>query len=152
MKFFGLNIFTNKQLEKVKAKEQFSYLFDILKIKKLYRIYSTCEDLPKCDKCNENREYEVILPDGQKVVKSCSCKKHKHVYKYVEVTKEDFFFIFRKITGEVYLMELEEYDNYRLHAMTKLDEMKDPKHWGLYTSERKAKKACKIMNKKNIVY
>ena len=81
MKFLGLNIFTDKQLERVKAKEQFNYLFEILKIKKLYRIYSTCEELPKCDKCNENREYEVILPDGQKIVKSCSCRKHKQVYK-----------------------------------------------------------------------
>ena len=42
MKFLGLNIFTDRQLERVKAKEQFDYLFEILKIKKLYRIYSTC--------------------------------------------------------------------------------------------------------------
>lgn len=152
MKFLGLNIFTNRQLERVKAKEQFSYLLEILKIKKLYRIYSTCEELPKCDKCNENREYEVILPDGQKIVKSCSCRKHKHVYKYQEVPKDDFFFIIRKTSGEVYLMEQKEYNDYRFYAMAKLDEMKNPKHWGLYTSERKAKQACKIMNKKNIVY
>lgn len=152
MKFLGLNIFTDRQLERVKAKEQFNYLLEILKIKKLYRIYSTCEELPKCDKCNENREYEVTLPDGQKIVKSCSCRKHKHVYKYQEMPKDDFSFIIRKISGEVYLMEQEEYDDYRFHAMSKLDEMKDPKHWGLYTSERKAKQACKIMNKKNIVY
>lgn len=152
MKFLGLNIFTDRQLECVKAKEQFDYLFEILKIKKLYRIYSTCEELPKCDKCNENREYEVVLPDGQKVVKSCSCRKHKHVYKYQEMPKDGFFFIIRKISGEVYLMEQEEYDDFRFHAMAKLDEMKDPKHWGLYTSERKAKQACKIMNEKNIIY
>ena len=152
MRFLGLSIFTDRQLERVKAKEQFNYLFEILKIKKLYRIYSICEELPKCDKCNENREYEVILPDGQKIVKSCSCRKHKHVYKYQEMPKDDFFFIIRKISGEVYLMEQEEYDDFRFHAMTKLDEMKDPKHWGLYTSERKAKQACKIMNEKNIVY
>ena len=152
MKFLGLNILTNKQLERVKAKEQFDYLFDILKIKKLYRLYETSEELPKCDKCNENREYEVILPDGQKVVRSCSCKKHKRIYKYHEVIKDDFFFVFRKLTGEIYLMEQKEYDDFRLHAMTKLDDMKDPKYWGLYTSEKKAKQACKIMNKKNIVY
>ena len=149
MKFLGLNIFTDRQLERVKAKEQFDYLFEILKIKKLYRIYSTCEELPKCDKCNENREYEVVLPDGQKIVKSCSCRKHKHVYKYQEMPKDGFFFIIRKISGEVYLMEQEEY---RFHTMAKLDEMKNPKHWGLYTSERKAKQACKIMNEKNIIY
>ena len=152
MKFFGLNIFTDRQLERVKAKEQFDYLFEILKIKKLYRIYSTCEELPKCDKCNENREYEVVLPDGQKIVKSCSCRKHKHVYKYQEMPKDGFFFIIRKISGEVYLMEQEEYDDFRFHTMAKLDEMKNPKHWGLYTSERKAKQACKIMNEKNIIY
>ena len=152
MNFLGLNIFTDRQLELVKAKEQFDYLFEILKIKKLYRIYSTCEELPKCDKCNENREYEVVLPDGQNVVKSCSCRKHKHVYKYQEMPKDGFFFIIRKISGEVYLMEQEEYDDFRFHAMAKLDEMKDPKHWGLYTSERKAKQACKIMNEKNIIY
>lgn len=149
MKFLGLNIFTDRQLERVKAKEQFDYLFEILKIKKLYRIYSTCEELPKCDKCNENREYEVVLPDGQKIVKSCSCRKHKQVYKYQEMPKDGFFFIIRKISGEVYLMEQEEY---RFHTMAKLDEMKNPKHWGLYTSERKAKQACKIMNEKNIIY
>ena len=102
MKFLGLNIFTDRQLERVKAKEQFDYLFEILKIKKLYRIYSTCEELPKCDKCNENREYEVVLPDGQKIVKSCSCRKHKQVYKYQEMPKDGFFFIIRKISGEVY--------------------------------------------------
>lgn len=152
MKFLGLNIFTDRQLERVKAKEQFDYLFEILKIKKLYRIYSTCEELPKCDKCNENREYEVVLPDGQKIVKSCSCRKHKQVYKYQEMPKDGFFFIIRKINGEVYLMEQEEYDDFRFHAMAKLDEMKNPKHWGLYTSERKAKQACKIMNEKNIIY
>ena len=152
MKFLGLNIFTDRQLERVKAKEQFDYLFEILKIKKLYRIYSTCEELPKCDKCNENREYEVVLPDGQKIVKSCSCRKHKHVYKYQEMPKHGFFFIIRKISGEVYLMEQEEYDDFRFHTMAKLDEMKNPKHWGLYTSERKAKQACKIMNEKNIIY
>ena len=152
MKFLGLNIFTDRQLERVKAKEQFDYLFEILKIKKLYRIYSTCEELPKCDKCNENREYEVVLPDGKKIVKSCSCRKHKHVYKYQEMPKDGFFFIIRKISGEVYLMEQEEYDDFRFHTMAKLDEMKNPKHWGLYTSERKAKQACKIMNEKNIIY
>ena len=152
MKFLGLNIFTDRQLERVKAKEQFDYLFEILKIKKLYRIYSTCEELPKCDKCNENREYEVVLPDGQKIVKSCSCRKHKQVYKYQEMPKDGLFFIIRKISGEVYLMEQEEYDDFRFHAMAKLDEMKNPKHWGLYTSERKAKQACKIMNEKNIIY
>ena len=152
MKFLGLNIFTNKELEKVKAKEQFSYLFEILKIKKLYRIYSTSEELPKCDKCNEKREYEVVLPDGQKIVKSCSCRKCKHIYKYQEVSKEDFFFVIRKLNGDIYLMEREEYDDYIFRALNKLDEMEDPKHWGLYTSERKAKQACKIMNKKNIVY
>lgn len=152
MKFLGLNIFTDRQLERVKAKEQFDYLFEILKIKKLYRIYSTCEELPKCDKCNENREYEVVLPDGQKIVKSCSCRKHKQVYKYQEMPKDGFFFIIRKISGEVYLMEQEEYDDFRFHAMAKLDEMKNPKDWGLYTSERKAKQACKIMNEKNIIY
>ena len=152
MKFLGLNIFTDRQLERVKAKEQFDYLFEILKIKKLYRIYSTCEELPKRDKCNENREYEVVLPDGQKIVKSCSCRKHKHVYKYQEMPKDGFFFIIRKISGEVYLMEQEEYDDFRFHTMAKLDEMKNPKHWGLYTSERKAKQACKIMNEKNIIY
>ena len=152
MRFLGLSIFTDRQLERVKAKEQFDYLFEILKIKKLYRIYSICEELPKCDKCNENREYEVVLPVGQKIVKSCSCRKHKHVYKYQEMPKDGFFFIIRKISGEVYLMEQEEYDDFRFHTMAKLDEMKNPKHWGLYTSERKAKQACKIMNEKNIVY
>lgn len=152
MRFFGLNIFTDKQLDKLKAKEQFNYVLDVFKIKKLYRIYSTTEELPKCDKCNENREYEIILPDGQKVIKSCSCKKHLHLYKYQEVTNDGFCFFIRKLNGDIYLMEREEYDDYIFRALNKLDEMKEPKHWGLYTSERKAKQACKILNKKKVIY
>lgn len=66
--------------------------------------------------------------------------------------KDDFSFIIQKISGEVYLMEQQEYNDYKFHTMAKLDEMKNPKHWGLYTSERKAKQACKIMNEKNIIY
>ena len=152
MKFLGLNILTDRQLATIKAKEQFNYVLDVLKIKKLYRIYDTSEELPKCNKCNENREYEIILPDGQKVVKRCSCAKHLRVYKYHEVYRDDFNFIFIRTDGEVRLMEQKEYDDYRFHYLDKLDNLENPHHWGLYTSERKAKKAFKILNDKRIVY
>ena len=72
MKFFGLNILTDRQLEIIKNKRNFEEVLKQFKIKRLYRIYSHWEQSAKCDKCDENREYTTVLPDGQTIKTKCS--------------------------------------------------------------------------------
>lgn len=148
MKIFGLNILTNKELEEIKSKCTYKSILDYLKIKKIYRVWCDYIDQPKCDKCNENRQYEIVLPDGKKIIENCSCKRKKQVYKYGEVNIEDYQLIIYKFDGKVYLMQESEYDEYKFHALDTINNLKNPRYMDLFTTEAKAKKAVKILNKK----
>jgi len=46
----------------------------------MYRAYTTTKKLPKCDKCNKNRQIEFTSPTGKKMTEDCSCDKGKIVF------------------------------------------------------------------------
>ena len=148
MKVLWLNILTDKQLENIKSKCTYKSILDYLKIKKIYRVWCKYVDQPKCDKCNENRQYEIVLPDGKKIVENCSCKKKQEVYEYGEVGINDYQIIIYKFNGEIYLMQENDYDDYKFHCLYTINNLKNPRHMDLFTTEAKAKKAIKILNKK----
>lgn len=147
MKMFNLNILTDEQLNEIKSKCTYKSFLDYLKIKKIYRVWCNYVDQPKCDKCNENRQYEIILPDGEKVVKDCSCKKQKPIYQYGKVDLNSYSIIIHKFNNEIYLMKRDEYDDSYYYRLDALNNLKNPKYGNLYTTEAKAKKAVKILNK-----
>lgn len=147
IKIFGLNILTDNQLNEIKSKCTYKSILDYLKIKRIYRVWSTWIDQPKCDKCDENREYKVKLPDGKEITVGCSCKRQKPIYKYSEVNPDDYNIIIHKLRGEVYLMQESEYDDYKFHALDTINNLENPRCMDLFTTEAKAKKAVKILNK-----
>lgn len=148
MKIFGLNILTDNQLNEIKSKCTYKSILDYLKIKRIYRVWCSWIDQPKCDKCDENRQYKVKLPDGRDMTVDCSCKRQKQVYEYGEVNPDDYNIIIHKLSGEVYLMEESEYDDYKFHALDTINNLKNPRYMDLFTTEAKAKKAVKILNNK----
>ena len=46
----------------------------------MYQAGSKGVKLPKCDKCNDNREIEFKSPTGKKMKESCKCNINKTVY------------------------------------------------------------------------
>lgn len=152
MKIFGLNILTDKQLEKVIANNNFEDVLKYFKVKKLYKIYCESIQLPKCDKCDENRELTFTLPDGKSFKTSCSCKKHKIIYHYGEVNPKDYYWALERCDKNLYLLHYEGFDGYMFYNMNQIDNIKNPMYPGLFTSEAKVKKAVKMLNDKNEIF
>lgn len=145
MKIFGLNVLTDRQLKMIESKRNFEEVLKHFKIKKLYQIYKHWEQLPKCDKCDENREYTTILPDGQTIKTKCSCAKTKNEYSYTEVNPNDYKSVIYKFSGKrLFLSERETSSNF-FDSTYEIDDLTNPTSRCLYTTKAKAQKAIKIL-------
>ena len=121
MKIFGLNILTDRQLERVIANNNFEDVLKYFKVKKLYKIYCDSIQLPKCDKCDKNRELTFTLPDGKSFKTSCSCKKHKIIYHYGEVNPKDYYWALKRCDKSLYLLHYEGWDGYMFYNMKSVE-------------------------------
>jgi len=83
IKIFGLNILTEKELNKMKS-EYFGALSTIKELKHIYEIDSRYCPQPKCQQCDQNRYVRVTLPDGTQTKVKCSCAEPKYMYKIKE--------------------------------------------------------------------
>ena len=103
MRIFGLNILTDESLNRKINSGNFDNILKVLKIKKLYRITSKHVYIPKCNKCDENREFTVTLPDGRTVKEKCSCNKKYWEYSYYEVNPKDYYAIVQRFDNKIWI-------------------------------------------------
>lgn len=68
-----------QNLEREVRRERLSKLMEDFEVV-MYRAYTTTENLPKCNKCNEKREITFTSPSGKEMTESCSCDKGITVY------------------------------------------------------------------------
>ena len=148
MRIFGFNILSDRKLNEIKSKSTFESVLKYLKIKKLYRTTFNLVQQPKCDKCNDNRQYVITLPDGRTITQDCSCKRELVSYGYEEIDTDEYNIIIHKLSGEIYLMKESEYEDSRFYSFDTLDNFDNLIGGGLYTSKSKAKKAAKILNER----
>ena len=148
MKFFGLNILTDRQLEIIKNKRNFEEVLKQFKIKRLYRIYSHWEQSAKCDKCDENREYTTVLPDGQTIKTKCSCAKTKTTYGYTEVNPNDYKAVIYKFSGKRLFLSEREISSDFFNFTYEIDNLTNPTSRCLYTTKAKVQKAIKILQER----
>jgi len=148
MKFFGLNILTDRQLDMIKNQRNFEEVLEHFKIKRLYRIYKHWEQLPKCDKCDENREYTTVLPDGQIIKTRCSCAKTKNKYECIEVNLKDYKSVIYKFSGKLLFLSERETSSDFFDSTYQIDDLTNPTSKCLYTTKAKAQKAIKILQKR----
>lgn len=89
MKFLGLNILTDNQLQQI-ADNHWEKTRKLLKLKKAYEICRRIIKMPKCNNCDENRKITVTLPDGSTREINCSCNKERYEHFASEVKKLSF--------------------------------------------------------------
>lgn len=83
IKIFGLNIITEKELNKMKT-QYFGAINTIEELKHVYEINSIYCPQPKCQHCDQDRYVRVTLPDGTHTKVKCSCAEPKYIYKIEE--------------------------------------------------------------------
>lgn len=85
-----------KELEYMKSnlkwevkRERLSELMEDFRVV-MYKTNYNSELLPKCDKCNKNRQIEFLSPTGKLTYEDCECKKYKKTYKPQEYICTEF--------------------------------------------------------------
>ena len=140
MKIFGLNIITEKELEKMK-KEYFGAIKTIKELKHIYEIDSRYCPQPKCQHCDEDRYVKATLPDGTKTKVKCSCAKPKYIYKIKE-TKGVVTYIKNDSGNLLYYCESGWHSRCKL--ITKKEEIDYWSHTELFSSKELAEYALKL--------
>lgn len=170
------NVFKKKEKElenlKVKLEEEYQRKFENLErdfveknlieifnkynkvFKKIYTIsYNYCPR-PKCNLCDENREYEIITPDGLKHKIACKCKEKMTVYKVVE-DSNIIYLVFKNRGSEKIQIRLKYFYHDNAHyidnedLIEKFDENNIPQspYGAIFASKEEAQKYCDYLNK-----
>ena len=75
-----------REVEKEFYKAAIEDIFkDMIEKSQLWFAEHKPHEKPKCDKCNENRNWVLIWPNGDKVTKKCDCAKLDYWYEPTEV-------------------------------------------------------------------
>ena len=147
---FGCNILTNKELEKIR-KEPWEKTKKYLKIKELWRVYTSYDEKPKCPYCNEKRLISIPLPDGSTAWVTCSCAKSITSFK---IEREDRFCIVNKYgdssiyIGSDYDWKMDDRIIFNESELESVSKSRNGLNYCYFTSKKLAEKAKKILEKK----
>lgn len=125
-------------------------------IKQLYYIGTTYIEQKKCPLCDENREYTITTPDGEKHKIPCKCKNHICKYFVTEAIQKQFriYKSYKSATdSNLFLYCGDDYLSITTNDGTildKFDEKNIPENMyrTFFTSKEEAQKYADFLNKK----
>lgn len=128
-------------------------LFDNCELfSRVYQVDYTFERTPKCSKCDNNRQYTLISPDGEEHKVSCSCQSSYKVYKvedndrvkiYIQKNEYTKKFSFKISIGDTYDYG---YEISKDNIFEKAEEVPNNLYPIFFTTKEEAEKYCNIRN------
>lgn len=128
-------------------------LFDNCELfSRVYQVDYTLENLPKCPKCDNNRQHTLISPDGVVHKVSCSCKNSYKVYKagntdyikiYIQKSEHSEKFYFKITKNDTYDYG---YEISKDNIFEKAEEAPNNLYPIFFTTKEEAEKYCNIRN------
>lgn len=128
-------------------------LFDNCELfSRVYQVDYTFERTPKCSKCDNNRQYTLISPDGEEHKVSCSCQSSYKVYKvedndrvkiYIQKNECTKKFSFKISIGDTYDYG---YEISKDNIFEKAEEAPNNLYPIFFTTKEEAEKYCNIRN------
>lgn len=124
----------------------------------IYELSSKSENREKCNKCDENRQYEITTPDGISHEINCFCSRPKNIF-FVRELQSLRLALNKKNNGEVEAVFLgvkgcyDEIKIYRKEIMNTLEEaVKNnvPSYRAYFVDKSIAEKYCEYLNSKEI--
>ena len=124
----------------------------------MYQADHTYIELPKCNKCDENRKIKFISPLGKEMSEPCECATRKSIYIIKEYICSEFKIDnqnINKLSAWYKIHEEKDYDYYEHTDYCKTiynDDMeyKDLNHYTYFKSKKECQKYCDWLNKKEL--
>lgn len=112
-------------------------------------------ELPKCDKCDENRRLNYITPLGNSAYENCDCSKKQLVYKPVESILYELKLRHSELSGFYRVIREGSRDEYLTSHSDKLVKSDDlitddlSVYGTIFRTIEQAQKFCDLINEKN---